>query len=59
MDRIWYWLKLVVVAVMLVFIIRGFLLIPMTVDGISMEPTLQADDHIVYEKYHRLTDLMW
>lgn len=50
MDRIWYWLKLVVVAVMLVFIIRGFLLIPMTVDGISMEPTLQADDHIVYEK---------
>ena len=49
-EKLIYWLKLVVVALVTVFIIRGFILIPMKVEGNSMEQTLHPNDFLVYEK---------
>lgn len=49
-EKLIYWLKLVVVALITVFIIRGFILIPMKVEGNSMEQTLHPNDFLVYEK---------
>lgn len=50
-ETLAYWLKIMVVAGIFVFILRGFIFIPMSVEGNSMEKTLHPNDHIVYEKF--------
>ena len=50
-DQVLYWLKLAALALFLAFIIRGFIFIPMKVDGNSMAKTLEQGDQIVYEKF--------
>lgn len=49
-----YWLKMIVLAGVLIFLIRGFVFIPMKVEGNSMAKTLRQNDQIVYEKFSRI-----
>lgn len=49
-----YWLKMIVLAGIIVFIIRGFIFIPMAVSGNSMENSLHPSDQIVYEKFSEI-----
>ena len=44
-------MKLLIPSVVLVFILRGFILIPVPVDGSSMAKTLNQGDMIVMEKF--------
>ena len=46
-----YFLKILVPAIVAVFILRGFFLIPVRVDGHSMQKTLNQGDMIVMEKF--------
>lgn len=46
-----FFMKLLVPSLVLLFILRGFLLIPVQVDGNSMEKTLSEGDMIVMEKF--------
>ncbi|WP_238786628.1 signal peptidase I [Vagococcus coleopterorum] len=53
-SPLFYYGKMVVLAALIVFIIRGFIFIPMTVKGNSMENSLHPDDQIVYEKISKI-----
>jgi signal peptidase I len=44
------WVKSIMVAIVLVFIIRSFFFTPIVVDGESMNPTLQNKDRMVVTK---------
>lgn len=46
----WEWLKAVLVALLLAFVIRYFLFAPIVVDGQSMMPTLQNEDRLIVNK---------
>lgn len=48
-DRIWDWVKAIILTLFLVMIIRFFIFIPLRVDGDSMIPTLHQNNYIVYE----------
>ena len=54
LETLAYWLKLAFLAALLAFVIRGFIWIPMKVDGNSMAKTLQQGDQLVYEKFTRV-----
>ncbi len=53
-DSFWSWLKIILLAVVLVLFIRGFIFIPLEVEGNSMENTLQQSDHLVMEKFSKI-----
>nr|WP_204559069.1 signal peptidase I [Bacillus mesophilus] len=44
------WIKALLIAVLLAFVIRTFLLSPIVVDGASMEPTLHNEEQMVVTK---------
>lgn len=46
----WEWLKAIVVALVLAFLIRQFLFAPVIVDGESMIPTLEHNDRMIVNK---------
>ncbi|WP_227935790.1 signal peptidase I [Alkalihalobacillus deserti] len=46
----WEWLKAVVIALVLAFVIRHFLFAPVIVDGESMMPTLEHNDRMIVNK---------
>ncbi|MTD38879.1 signal peptidase I [Erwinia sp. CPCC 100877] len=46
-----FFLKLLIPSLVLLFILRGFIFIPVPVDGNSMEKTLSQGDMIVMEKF--------
>ena len=46
-----FFIKILVPSLVLLFILRGFILIPVPVDGNSMEKTLSQGDMIVMEKF--------
>lgn len=46
----WEWLKAVIIALILAFVIRYFLFAPIVVDGESMMPTLQNKDRLIVNK---------
>lgn len=52
----WFWLavKYLIISIVFVFILRGFLLIPVPVDGNSMEGTLNQNDMVVMEKFTQI-----
>ncbi|MGX6961383.1 signal peptidase I [Vagococcus xieshaowenii] len=54
LERLIYWLKITVFAAFVVLIVRGFIFIPMTIEGNSMEKTLHQEDHIIYEKFSNI-----
>lgn len=45
------WLIAIVVAVVLIIIIRQFLFVSFTVDGLSMDPTFEDGDKVVVNKF--------
>ena len=53
-EKIAYWLKMAVLAIAIAFLIRGFVFIPMQVEGNSMAKTLEQKDQIVYEKFTKI-----
>lgn len=50
-DRFWLIVKYAILSVLIVIILRGFVLIPVPVDGNSMEKTLNQGDMILMEKF--------
>jgi signal peptidase I len=48
---IMFFLKILVPSVVIMFVLRGFILIPVRVDGNSMQKNLQQGDMIVMEKF--------
>lgn len=46
----WEWLKAILIALLLAFVIRYFLFAPIVVDGQSMMPTLQNSDRLIVNK---------
>lgn len=51
------WLKALIIALFLVWLVRTFLIIPIEVDGPSMEPTLNNSDYLIAEKVsYRFSD---
>ncbi|KAF1298068.1 signal peptidase I [Enterococcus sp. JM4C] len=49
-EKLWLIIRYIIIAVAMVFLIRGFLLIPIEVEGNSMEGTLKQGDMILMEK---------
>lgn len=49
-NEVWEWVKALLIAVLLAFIIRYFLLAPIVVDGYSMTPTLHDKDRMIVNK---------
>ncbi len=54
LDNLWNWVKVIFFAIIIVFFVKGFLLIPISVDGNSMVSTLQEEDQLVVEKISKL-----
>ena len=50
-DLFWEYFKMILLACVLIFILRGFIFIPLTVEGNSMEKTLMQGDNIIVEKF--------
>lgn len=49
-NGIWEWVKALLIAIILAFIIRAFFFTPIVVDGSSMEPTLQDQNRMIVTK---------
>ena len=50
-SEIWEWIKALLIAVGLAFVIRYFFLAPIVVDGESMLPTLNDKDRMIVNKF--------
>ncbi|MGE7780954.1 signal peptidase I [Peribacillus sp. NPDC097264] len=50
-KELFSWVKSVLIALIVVFICRQFLFVPVTVKGESMEPTYENNDRIVVTKF--------
>ncbi|SJZ44977.1 signal peptidase I [Pilibacter termitis] len=53
-EQFIFYLKIAIVAAGLVVFIRGFLFVPVTIDGNSMENTLMTGDEMVMEKFSKI-----
>ena len=49
-NEIWEWIKALLVAVIMAFIVRAFFVTPIVVDGASMMPTLQDHERMIVSK---------
>ncbi len=49
-SQTWEWIKAVIIAVALAFVIRYIFFAPILVDGVSMMPTLQDRDRMIVNK---------
>lgn len=49
-KEVFSWLKSIIIACILAFVIRAYIFAPIVVDGESMMPTLQNDERIVLNK---------
>ena len=50
MKEVFSWLKAIVVALVIAFVIRTFIFVPVIVEGESMMPTLQNADRMIVSK---------
>lgn len=53
-DEGWQWVKFFILAGALVFLIQGFIFIPISVEGNSMEKTLSPNDYVIMEKFSKI-----
>ncbi|HAX0929912.1 TPA: signal peptidase I, partial [Enterococcus faecium] len=53
-NRFWLVFKYLLVSVFLAFMLRGFLFIPVPVEGNSMENVLKQGDMVVMEKFSEI-----
>lgn len=51
LEVTWHWLKMLVVAYLIVLIIRAFIFVPIEVTGNSMAPTLKQHDFVISEQF--------
>ncbi|WP_409271652.1 signal peptidase I [Neobacillus sp. SCS-31] len=49
-SELYEWIKTIIVALAIAFIVRTFIITPIVVDGASMEPTLQEDNRMIVTK---------
>lgn len=49
-NEIWEWIKALLIAIALAFILRTFLFTPIVVEGSSMEPTLEDQNRMIVTK---------
>lgn len=54
-DFFWMMLKMFIFSFIIVFIIRGFIFIPLEVVGNSMESNLMEKDYITYERFTNIS----
>ncbi|OJG81823.1 signal peptidase I [Enterococcus ratti] len=54
LDRFWLIFKYVLCSIFIAFILRGFLFIPVPVEGNSMENVLKQGDMVVMEKFSKI-----
>lgn len=50
-NEIWEWIKALLIAAALVFVIRWFLFAPFIVDGPSMEPNFHSSERLIVNKF--------
>lgn len=50
-NEVWEWIKALLIAVALAFVIRYFFFAPIVVDGYSMMPTLHDQDRMIVNKF--------
>lgn len=53
-DKFWLFVKQVILAIVLVVFLRGFLLIPIQVNGNSMKNLLHQGDSLVMDKFSKI-----
>ena len=53
-DYFWMTIKYAIIAFAIAFLVRGFLLIPVPVEGNSMETTLKQGDMVIMEKISKI-----
>ncbi|WP_039730342.1 signal peptidase I, partial [Enterococcus mundtii] len=53
-DRFWLFIKFLLCSIVIAFILRGFILIPVPVEGNSMENVLKQGDMVVMEKFSEI-----
>lgn len=51
-NELFDWVKAIIIALIIGFIIRGFIISPIIVDGPSMEPTLYDRDQMIVNKFN-------
>jgi len=49
-NEIWEWIKAIIIAGILVFIIRAFIFLPFVVDGPSMQPNFYTGERLIVNK---------
>ncbi|MBT2636801.1 signal peptidase I [Bacillus sp. ISL-39] len=49
-NEIWEWVKAILIAIILAFVVRAFLMTPIEVKGASMEPTLHSQERMFVTK---------
>ncbi|MCM3572420.1 MULTISPECIES: signal peptidase I [Mesobacillus] len=49
-NEIWEWVKALLIAIVLAFVVRAFLMTPIEVKGASMEPTLHSQERMFVTK---------
>lgn len=49
-NEIWEWVKAFLIAIVLAFVVRAFLMTPIEVKGASMEPTLHSQERMFVNK---------
>lgn len=49
-NEIWEWVKAFLIAILLAFVVRAFLMAPIEVKGASMEPTLHSQERMFVTK---------
>ena len=50
-NELFDWIKAIIIALIIAFLIRGFIISPIIVDGPSMQPTLYDRDQMIVNKF--------
>src|SRR5699024_2638722 len=50
-NELFDWIKAIIIALIIAFLIRGFVVSPIIVDGPSMQPTLYDRDQMIVNKF--------
>lgn len=57
-NGLFEWVKIILIALALAFLVRTFVVSPIVVDGPSMQPTLEDRDHMIVNKLkYRFSDM--
>lgn len=51
-NELFDWVKAIIIALIIAFIVRAFIISPIVVDGPSMQPTLNNQDQMIVNKFN-------